>query len=81
MRASTIVITVSPQVVPLNTYGKVGASVVASGAAALTVLANKDDVTSVISKGIVTDVIDYPADAILVTTGIGQTVTICQYGD
>lgn len=81
MKASTIEITVSPQVVPLNTYGRVGASVLVSGAATLAVLANKEDPTSVISKGIVTDVIDYPADAILVTTGVGQILTICQYGD
>ena len=81
MQAYTVVITATPQVVPLNTYGKVGASVLVSGAATLAVLANKKDNASIISKGIVTDVIDYPADAILVTNGVGQTVTIIQYGD
>lgn len=81
MRASTIIISSSPQIVPLNTYGKVGASVVASGAATFTVLANKEDATSVIAAGVTNGVIDYPADAVVVTSGIGQTVTICQYGD
>lgn len=81
MRPSVKVISVTPQVVPLNTYGKVGASILISGAGTLAVLANKDDVTSVISAGITTDTIGYPADAILVTNGVGQTLTIIQYGD
>jgi len=80
MRPVFKTITETPQVVRLNTYGRVGASVLIDGAGTLAVLADKDDVSSVISKGIVTDVIDYPADAILVTGGVGQILTIIQYG-
>ena len=81
MRAFNLVISSTPEVVRLNTYGDVGASVLISGAATLAVLADKDNVASIISAGLTSDTINYPADAILVTNGIGQTITICQYGD
>lgn len=78
------VIATNPEVIPLNHYGKVGASIFISGAATAGALANHTDITSVIGAVTLTaggGSIDYPADGILITAGVGQTVTICQYGD
>lgn len=78
------VIKTNPEVIPLNTYGKVGFSIFISGAATAAALANKDDVSTTI--GDVTLVtgggsIGYPADGVLISAGVGQTVTVVQYGD
>jgi len=73
------VITTDPEVIPLNTYGKVGCGISASGAATIDAMANKDDLDSVIAN-VAGGVIDYPADALQIKAGIGQTITISQYG-
>ena len=80
MRPVIRVITTNPEVIPLNTYGQTGVGVYVSGAAVVSALADKTDVDTVI--GVVTNGnILYPADGLLVATGIGQTVVVSQYGD
>jgi len=78
MRPVTRVITQSPEVIPLNHYGKVGAGIYAS-AGTLSALADRDNPASIIAAVTGGNIL-YPADAILVTGGIGATVIISQYG-
>ena len=66
-------------IVPLNTYGNVGAAWSSDGTIVVTqVLADKSNLASIIATpgG---NSIDYPADGLLVT-GTG-TLTLIQYGD
>lgn len=74
------VITTDPQVIPLNTYGRVGAGIYVSGAAVVSALADEKNVASVIAV-VTGGVLSYPADGLLVASGIGQTVIVSQYGD
>lgn len=74
------VIASNPEIIPLNTYGKVGAGIYVSGAATVSALADKTDATSIIAA-VSSGTIDYPADGLLIANGVGQTIIISQYGD
>lgn len=80
MRPVNVVISTDPQVIPLNTYCYVGAGIYVSGAATMSALADKTDITSIIAA-ITGGVINYPADGLLIAGGIGQTVIVSQYGN
>ena len=70
-------------IVPLNTYTRVGCAYSASLAVVVKPLANKGDITSVISTiaSATGGSISYPADALLVTTTGATKFTVIQYGD
>ena len=74
------VITSDPEVIPLNTYGRVGAGIYVSGAATVSALADSKDTASVIGS-VAGGILSYPADGLLITGGTGQTVVVSQYGD
>jgi len=80
MQPVTRVIATDPEVIPLNTYGRVGVGVYVSGAATISTLADKGDTATIIAV-VSAGVVDYPADGLLVTGGVGQTVVVSQYGD
>lgn len=82
MQPVTVLITASPEVIPLNHYGEVGAGISVSGAATVAALADKNDTSTVITGAVTANsILACPADGLLVTTGIGQTVVVCQYGN
>ena len=70
-------------VVPLNRYGKVGASYFASANVTVSGLADSEDPASIIATlGPGTGgSIDYPADALLVVTTGAADITVIQYSD
>lgn len=82
MRPIITLITTDPEIIRLSTYARVGAGIAISGAATVAAIANKDDVTTLITGAVTANsILTCPADALLVTGGIGQTVTVLQNGD
>lgn len=79
MKSIRRTITLNPEVIPLNTYGFVGAGIYVSGAATVSALADKTDVASIIAP-VTGGSINYPADGLLISGGVGQTVIVSQYG-
>lgn len=79
MQTVTRVITTNPEVIPLNHYGRVGAGIYATGGT-ISALADRHDTASIIAA-VTGGILAYPADALLIAGGIGQTVKVCQYGD
>jgi hypothetical protein len=80
MRPVKRTIATDPEVIPLNHYGEVGAGIYVSGAATVSALADSTDITSIIAA-VSNGVLAYPADALLIVGGIGQTVIVSQYGN
>jgi len=81
MQPVTRVITTDPEVIPLNTYGRVGFAAYTSNISVqLSALADKNLDSSIIGS-VTNGVWDSCADGVLVTSGVGETVIISQYGD
>lgn len=82
MRPIITLIKTDPEVIRLSTYAGDSAGIAVSGAATIAALANKDDITTLITGAVTANsILNCPADALLVTAGIGQTVTVVQNGD
>ena len=79
MRPLIRVIQSNPEVIPLNTYGDSGAGIYVSGAATVSALADRTDIASIIAA-VPNGILTFPADGLLITGGVGQTVKVSQYG-